>query len=106
MRHMSSPSSSSSATAGRLRWTRPRRPRRSSLLRWCAAALVAAALNGLPVATLAALAGDGSWAIAAVVAAALVLVVYAVWRASALFVFGEVLLVALSLLAFGIVAVS
>src|SRR5438067_3149869 len=65
---MSSPSSSSSATAGRLRWTRPRRPRRRTLIEWGAAALAAAALYLTPALLLGVLSGIG-WAIAAFAAA-------------------------------------
>lgn len=58
---MSSPSSSSSATAGRLRWTRPPRPRRRTIVEWSAAALAAAALYLTPALLVSALSGVG-WA--------------------------------------------
>lgn len=73
---MSSPSSSSSATAGRLRWTRPRRPTRRSLIEWGAAALAAAALYLTPALLVLALSGDGWWAIAPLLACLVVLVRY------------------------------
>jgi hypothetical protein len=49
---MSSPSSSSSATGGTRRWTRPLPPSRRKLVDWGAAALVAAALYVFPGAIL------------------------------------------------------
>jgi hypothetical protein len=72
---MSSPSNSSSATAGRLRWTRPRRPQPRTLFEWGAAALAAAALYLTPALLLGVIAGLG-WAIAAFVACLAVLVLY------------------------------
>lgn len=72
---MSSPSSSSSATAGRLRWTRPHRPRRRTVIAWGAAALTAAALYLAPVLLVLSLSGEG-WAIAALVPCVAVLVLY------------------------------
>jgi hypothetical protein len=85
---------------------RLRRPRRKTLVDLGAAVLVAAALNGFPIAAVAALARAGiGWAIGAAVAA-VVVAVYAVRRSSPLVVFGELLLVALSIGAFLIAAAS
>jgi hypothetical protein len=72
---MSSPSSSSSATAGRLRWTRPRRPRRRSVIAWGAAACTAAALYLTPSFLILLLSGE-AWAIAPLVVCVAVLVRY------------------------------
>src|SRR6185437_13031977 len=83
---MSSPSSSSSATAGRLLWTRPRRPQRRTLFEWGAAALAAAALYALPAVVVRLEGGFGWWvALASVLAA---LAAYAHWRASPLALLG------------------
>src|ERR1700758_2286354 len=83
---MSSPSSSSSATAGRLRWTRPRPPRPRTLFEWGAAALAAAALYALPAVVFRLDGGAGRWLVLASVIA--VLALYAHWRASPLALLG------------------
>src|SRR5437763_2717633 len=89
---MSSPSSSSSATAGRLRWTRSRRPRRRTLIEWGAAALAAAALYLTPALLLGVLSGIG-WAIAAFAACLVLLVLYSLRFGSPLGVLLTVVLV-------------
>jgi hypothetical protein len=90
---MSSPSSSSSATAGRLRWTRRRPPRRRALIEWSAAAVVAAALYLAPALLVGVLAGIG-WTIAALVACLAVLVLYSFRFGSLLGVFMALVMVA------------
>src|SRR3954454_15207005 len=57
-RRMSSPSSSSSGTAGARRSSPPSR---STVLQWSAAAVTAGALYGFPYALLAGIAGGGAW---------------------------------------------
>jgi hypothetical protein len=91
---MSSPSSSSSATAGRLRWTRRHLPQRRAVIEWGAAALAAAALYTLPVVVLRLEGGLGWWLQLAAVLA--VLAAYAHWRASPLAVLGLAVAVAIA----------
>jgi hypothetical protein len=72
---MSSPSSSSSGTAGRLRWTPPHRRGRRTLVAWGAAAFAAVALYLAPALLVSALSGI-AWAIPLLIACVAVLVRY------------------------------